>query len=87
MKFSKTPPSQSINGTLNASELEAENDADAEELTHTKQQLGGTKPSGSKLLGLPWDQEQDVFRDVSNVEEDSSMTKKSILSQPLSSDH
>ena len=65
----------------NASELEEENDADAGELTHTKRQLGGTKPSGSKLLGLPWDQEQDIFHVVSNVEEGSGMTKRSILSQ------
>ena len=48
----------------NASELEAENDSDAEELPHAKQQLGGTKPSRCKLLGLPWDREQDIFRIV-----------------------
>ena len=45
-----------------ASELEAENDSDEGELTHAKQQLGGAKPSGCKLLGLPWDREQDVLR-------------------------
>ena len=65
----------------NASELEAENDSDAGELPHAKQQLGGTKPSRCKLLGLPWDREQHIFRIVLNVEEGSSMTKRSILSR------
>lgn len=50
-------------------------------MTHAKQQLGGTKPSGCKLLGLPWDREQDVLRVVLTVEENSSTTKRSILSQ------
>ena len=32
-----------------------------EELTYAKQQLGGAKPSEGKLLGVPWDREQDVI--------------------------
>ena len=30
-----------------------------EELTYAKQQLGGAKPSEGKLLGVPWNREQD----------------------------
>ena len=33
-----------------------------EDLTYAKQQLGGAKPSEGKLLGVPWDREQDVIR-------------------------
>lgn len=45
----------------NAPELEADSGSPWEELTYAKQQLGGAKPSEGKLLGLPWDREQDII--------------------------
>lgn len=45
----------------NAPELEADSASPCEELTYAKQQLGGAKSSEGKLLGLPWDREQDII--------------------------
>ena len=64
----------------NAQELEANSGSPhEEEFTYAKQQLGGAKPSEGKLLGLPWDREQDTISVIlqSNQKE---TTKRGALS-------
>ena len=50
-----------------------------EELTYAKQQLGGAKPSEGKLLGVPWDREQDVISVILQITQ-TETTKRGVLS-------
>ena len=50
-----------------------------EELTYAKQQLGGAKPSEGKLLGVPWDREQDVISVILQTTQ-TGTTKRGVLS-------
>ena len=50
-----------------------------EELTYAKQQLGGAKPSEGKLLGVPWDRQQDVISVILQITQ-TETTKRGVLS-------
>ena len=50
-----------------------------EELTYAKKQLGGAKPSEGKLLGVPWDREQDVISVILQITQ-TETTKRGMLS-------
>ena len=50
-----------------------------EELTYAKQQLGGAKPSEGKLLGVPWDRDQDVISVILQITQ-TETTKRGVLS-------
>ena len=50
-----------------------------EEITYAKQQLGGAKPTEGKLLGVPWDREQDVISVVLKSAR-TETTKRGVLS-------
>ena len=64
----------------NAPELEATSDsACEEELTYAKQQLGGAKPFEGKLLGLPWDRDQDIISVILQITQ-TETTKRGVLS-------
>lgn len=64
----------------NAPELEATSGSPCEEeLTYAKQQLGGAKPSEGKLLGLPWDRDQDIISVILQVTP-TKTTKRGVLS-------
>ena len=64
----------------NAPELEANSGSPREEeLTYAKQQLGGAKPSEGKLLGLPWDREQDTTSVILQGNQNET-TKRGVLS-------
>jgi hypothetical protein len=63
--------------TLEAGEAESVHE-DGEE-TYAKQQLGGTNNRKGKLLGLPWNREQDTLSVEMSVEE--CTTKRSVLSE------
>lgn len=63
----------------NAPELEATSGSPCEEeLTYTKQQLGGAKPSEGKLSGLPWDRDQDIISVILQITW-TGTTKKGVL--------
>ena len=49
------------------------------ELTYAKQQLGGAKPSEGRLLGVPWDREQDVISVILQITQ-TETTKRGVLS-------
>ena len=49
------------------------------DLTYAKQQLGGAKPSEGKLLGVPWDREQDVISVIREITQ-TETTKRGVLS-------
>jgi len=59
--------------------LEADRGLPWEELTHTKQQLGGAKPSEGNFLGLPWDREKDIISVILQSSQ-TETTKRSVLS-------
>ena len=64
----------------NAPKLEAINGSPCEEeLTYAKQQLGGAKPSEGKLLGLPWDRDQDMISVILQITQ-TETTKRGVLS-------
>ena len=64
----------------NAPELEATSDsACEEELTYARQQLGGAKPSEGKLVGLPWDRDQDIISVILQITQ-TETTKRGVLS-------
>ncbi|XP_022781218.1 uncharacterized protein LOC111322405 [Stylophora pistillata] len=63
----------------NASELETTSDPSSEELSYAKQQLGGTKPSEGKLLGLPWNREEDTISVIIQSDQ-TETTKRGVLS-------
>ena len=50
-----------------------------EELTHAEQQLRGAKLSEGKLLGIPWDREQDVISVILQITQ-TETTKRGMLS-------
>lgn len=49
------------------------------EITYAKQQLGGAKPSEGKLLGVPWEREQDVISVILQTTR-TGTTKRDVLS-------
>ena len=49
------------------------------EITYAKQQLGGAKPSEGKLLGVPWEREQDVISVILQITR-TGTTKRDVLS-------
>lgn len=63
----------------NASELETTSGPSSEELSYAKQQLGGTKPSEGKLLGLPWNREEDTISVIIQSDQ-TETTKRGVLS-------
>ena len=64
----------------NVPDLEAISSSPCEgELTYAKQQLGGPKPSEEKLLGVPWDREQDVISVILQITQ-TETTKRGVLS-------
>ena len=65
----------------NAPELEAISGSPCEEeLTYAKQQLGGAKPSEGKLLGLPWDRDQDMISVILQITQTETTERRAVSS-------
>ena len=63
----------------NVQELESPSTTSQEELTYAKEQLGGTSPSEGKLLGFPWNKEEDTISVVLKGDQ-TETTKRGVLS-------